>query len=93
MVVARRSDRGGEYWPAREIDDIALRIAQEPLDLFRRYFSAYARDQAYCAFSPAMRQSRARMKRPAPDALTHLRHAVSRVCKPSGQARAGLIEM
>jgi (3,5-dihydroxyphenyl)acetyl-CoA 1,2-dioxygenase len=32
----------------------ALRIAQEPLDLFRRYFSAYARDQAYCYFSPAL---------------------------------------
>jgi (3,5-dihydroxyphenyl)acetyl-CoA 1,2-dioxygenase len=32
----------------------ALRIGQEPLDLFRRYCSAYARDQAYCAFSPAL---------------------------------------
>jgi thioesterase DpgC len=32
----------------------AFRIAQEPLDLFRRYCSAYARDQAYCFFSPAL---------------------------------------
>ncbi len=32
----------------------ALRIGEEPLDLFRRYFSAYARDQAYCHFSPAL---------------------------------------
>jgi thioesterase DpgC len=32
----------------------AFRIAQEPLDLFRRYAAAYARDQAYCAFSPAL---------------------------------------
>ncbi len=32
----------------------ALRVGQEPLDLFRRYFSAYARDQAYCHFSPAL---------------------------------------
>jgi thioesterase DpgC len=32
----------------------AFRIAQEPLDLFRRYASAYARDQAYCCFSPAL---------------------------------------
>jgi len=32
----------------------ALRIGEEPLDLFRRYCSAYARDQAYCAFSPAL---------------------------------------
>jgi thioesterase DpgC len=32
----------------------AFRIAQEPLDLFRRYASAYARDQAYCCFNPAL---------------------------------------
>ena len=32
----------------------ALRIGEEPLDLFRQYFSAYARDQAYCHFSPAL---------------------------------------
>ena len=32
----------------------AFRVAQEPLDLFRRYCSAYARDQAYCCFSPAL---------------------------------------
>ena len=32
----------------------ALRIGQEPLDLFRRYCSAYARDQAYCCFSKAL---------------------------------------
>ncbi len=32
----------------------AFRVAQEPLDLFRGYCSAYARDQAYCLFSPAL---------------------------------------
>ena len=32
----------------------AIRIGEEPLDLFRRYCSAYARDQAYCYFSPAL---------------------------------------
>jgi enoyl-CoA hydratase/carnithine racemase len=32
----------------------ALRIGAEPFDLFRRYASAYARDQAYCCFSPAL---------------------------------------
>ncbi|HUD89134.1 MAG TPA: enoyl-CoA hydratase/isomerase family protein [Xanthobacteraceae bacterium] len=32
----------------------ALRIGQEPLDIFRQYFSAYARDQAYCHYSPAL---------------------------------------
>jgi len=32
----------------------AFRIAQEPLDTFRRYMSVYAREQAFCHFSPAL---------------------------------------
>jgi (3,5-dihydroxyphenyl)acetyl-CoA 1,2-dioxygenase len=32
----------------------ALRKAQEPLDLFRRYMSAYAEQQALCLYSPAL---------------------------------------
>jgi thioesterase DpgC len=32
----------------------AFRIAQEPLDTFRRYMAVYAREQAYCHFSPAL---------------------------------------
>jgi len=32
----------------------AFRIAHEPLDLFRDYMAVYARDQAYCHFSPAL---------------------------------------
>lgn len=32
----------------------ALRITQEPLDMFRSYFAVYAREQAYCHFSPAL---------------------------------------
>jgi (3,5-dihydroxyphenyl)acetyl-CoA 1,2-dioxygenase len=32
----------------------AFRIAQEPLDMFRHYFAVYAREQAYCHFSPAL---------------------------------------
>ena len=32
----------------------AIRIGEEPLDIFRKYFSAYARDQAYCHYSPAL---------------------------------------
>ena len=32
----------------------AFRIAQEPLDTFRKYMSAYCHDQAYCHFSPAL---------------------------------------
>ena len=31
-----------------------FRVGQEPLDLFRRYASVYAREQAYCHFSPAL---------------------------------------
>jgi thioesterase DpgC len=32
----------------------AFRVGQEPLDVFRRYLSLYAREQAYCFFSPAL---------------------------------------
>jgi len=32
----------------------AIRIAQEPLDMFRNYFAIYAREQAFCHFSPAL---------------------------------------
>ena len=32
----------------------AFRIAQEPLDTFRRYMSVYAREQAHCHFSPQL---------------------------------------
>ena len=32
----------------------ALRVAEEPLDVFRRYMALYARDQAECQFSPAL---------------------------------------
>jgi len=32
----------------------AFRVTQEPLDMFRAYFAIYAREQAYCHFSPAL---------------------------------------
>jgi (3,5-dihydroxyphenyl)acetyl-CoA 1,2-dioxygenase len=32
----------------------AFRVAQEPLDIFRGYMAVYAREQAYCHFSPAL---------------------------------------
>jgi thioesterase DpgC len=32
----------------------AFRIAQEPLDTFRRYMAVYAREQAHCHLSPAL---------------------------------------
>ena len=32
----------------------ALRVAQEPIDVFRHYMSNYAREQAYCLYSPAL---------------------------------------
>jgi (3,5-dihydroxyphenyl)acetyl-CoA 1,2-dioxygenase len=32
----------------------AIRIAQEPFDTCRAYFAVYAREQAYCQFSPAL---------------------------------------
>lgn len=47
----------------------ALRVGQEPLDLFRAYMATYAREQAYCHFSPALienleRHWNARQRRP-----------------------------
>jgi len=32
----------------------AMRVAHEPLDVFRRYMANYAREQAYCLYSPAL---------------------------------------
>jgi len=32
----------------------AMRITAEPLDMFRTYMAVYAREQAYCHFSPAL---------------------------------------
>ena len=32
----------------------AFRVGQEPFDLFRRYAAVYAREQAFCHFSPAL---------------------------------------
>jgi enoyl-CoA hydratase/carnithine racemase len=32
----------------------AFRVGDEPLDTFRRYMAVYAREQAYCHFSPAL---------------------------------------
>ena len=32
----------------------AFRVTQEPFDAFRSYFAVYAREQAYCHFSPAL---------------------------------------
>jgi thioesterase DpgC len=32
----------------------AFRVTEEPLDTFRNYFAIYAREQAYCHFSPAL---------------------------------------
>jgi (3,5-dihydroxyphenyl)acetyl-CoA 1,2-dioxygenase len=32
----------------------AMRIGEEPIELFRTYMATYAREQAYCHFSPAL---------------------------------------
>ena len=32
----------------------ALRVGQEPLDVFRRYMTTYARQQAFCFYDPAL---------------------------------------
>jgi len=32
----------------------AIRVSEEPLDIFRQYIATYAREQAYCHLSPAL---------------------------------------
>jgi thioesterase DpgC len=32
----------------------AIRVGEEPLDVFRRYMATYSREQAYCHLSPAL---------------------------------------
>jgi (3,5-dihydroxyphenyl)acetyl-CoA 1,2-dioxygenase len=32
----------------------AMRVGQEPLDVFRQYMATFSREQAYCHFSPAL---------------------------------------
>ena len=32
----------------------AMRIGQEPIDLFRQYMAVYCREQAYCHYSPQL---------------------------------------
>jgi thioesterase DpgC len=32
----------------------ALRVGQEPLDVFRQYMALFAREQAHCHLSPAL---------------------------------------
>ena len=50
---------------------MALREAQEPLDLFRRYMSNYAREQALLPLQPGPdRQPRAQLERPRAGAVT-----------------------
>lgn len=51
QVVARMTGSGVVSAAANRR---AFRVAQEPLDLFRRYMAVYARDQAECHFSPAL---------------------------------------
>ena len=31
-----------------------MRVGQEPLDVFRAYMATYAREQAFCHFSPSL---------------------------------------
>ena len=48
-----------------------MRVAVEPLDVFRAYMALYAREQAFCHFSPALdRQPRAPLGCPQPPPLT-----------------------
>jgi thioesterase DpgC len=50
-VVARLTNAGTVSSAANRK---ALRVGEEPLDVFRRYMALYAREQAECQFSPAL---------------------------------------
>jgi thioesterase DpgC len=51
QVIARLTSAGTVSAAANRK---ALRVADEPLDVFRRYMALYAREQAECHFSPAL---------------------------------------
>jgi enoyl-CoA hydratase/carnithine racemase len=54
-AIARAVDRlTGSGMVSAAANRRALRLAQEPLDLFRTYMAMYALEQAYCHFSPAL---------------------------------------
>jgi thioesterase DpgC len=50
-TVARLTDSG---MVSAASNRRAFRAGEEPLDAFRRYMAVYAREQAYCHFSPAL---------------------------------------
>jgi len=50
-VVARLTNAGSVSASANRK---ALRVGEEPLDVFRQYMALYAREQAECHFSPAL---------------------------------------
>jgi enoyl-CoA hydratase/carnithine racemase len=47
----------------------AFRVSQEPIDLFRQYLAVYAREQAYCHFSPALIGNLERHRKPKSEKL------------------------
>ena len=53
---ARRPDRGADQLGLinAAANRRAMRVGQEPLDLFREYMATYSREQAYCHLSPAL---------------------------------------
>jgi thioesterase DpgC len=53
-IVGATEELTGAGMTSLMANRLQLRVAQEPLDLFRRYMSNYAREQALCLYSPAL---------------------------------------
>ena len=67
-----------------------MRVAVEPLDVFRTYMALYAREQAFCHFSPALdRQPRAPLGCTQPPSLTSSARRASACASCSSSACAG----
>ena len=66
-----------------------MRVAAEPLDVFRTYMALYAREQAFCHFSPALdRQPRAPLGCTQPPSLTSSARRASTCARCSSSACA-----
>ena len=53
-IAAAAADLGSAGVTSLVANRRALRVGAEPIDAFRRYPATYAREQAYCLYSPAL---------------------------------------
>jgi thioesterase DpgC len=53
-IAARVAELTGSGLVSAAANRRALRVGEEPLDVFRRYMATYAKEQAHCHLSPAL---------------------------------------